>query len=77
MLKASVFWARAGGKERSGAASGERARIVVRRGADRGVESIPHSSDAPVAQLDRALASEAKGREFEPHQAHHCPFFVS
>ena len=26
---------------------------------------------APVAQLDRALASEAKGREFEPHQAHH------
>jgi len=25
---------------------------------------------APVAQLDRALASEARGREFEPHQAH-------
>lgn len=24
-----------------------------------------------VAQLDRALASEAKGREFESHLAHH------
>ncbi len=26
---------------------------------------------APVAQLDRALASGAKGCEFDPRQAHH------
>lgn len=26
---------------------------------------------APVAQMDRALASEAKGREFDPHRARH------
>lgn len=25
----------------------------------------------PVAQLDRVLASEAEGCEFEPHRAHH------
>jgi hypothetical protein len=31
---------------------------------------------APVAQMDRALASEAKGREFDPHRARHvtCGF---
>jgi len=39
-------------------------------GSDRSVEITP-LSHAPVAQLDRALASEARGREFEPHQAHH------
>ncbi len=29
---------------------------------------------APVAQLDRVLASEAKGRGFESHLAHHNDF---
>ncbi len=28
---------------------------------------------APVAQLDRALASEARGREFESRRAHQFP----
>ena len=36
---------------------------------------IPHSEfrigNAPVAQLDRALASEAKGRGSESRRAHH------
>ena len=35
---------------------------------------VPH--DAPVAQLDRACASEAQGRVFESLRAHHfktCP----
>ena len=58
-------------KERSGVVSGERARIVVRCGFGPQRRNQTHSSCAPVAQLDRALASEAKGREFEPHQAHH------
>jgi hypothetical protein len=26
---------------------------------------------APVAQMDRASASEAEGREFDPHRARH------
>jgi hypothetical protein len=30
---------------------------------------------APVAQLDRALASEARGREFESPRAHHSFVF--
>ena len=29
--------------------------------------------NAPVAQLDRALASGAKGREFESRRARHSP----
>ena len=35
--------------------------------------SIPigHPNVAPVAQLDRALASEAKGRRFDSCRAHH------
>jgi hypothetical protein len=41
------------------------------------LESVgPH--DAPVAQLDRACASEAQGRVFESLRAHHfkrCPLF--
>ncbi len=32
-------------------------------------ECVGH--DAPVAQLDRALASEAKGRRFDSCRAHH------
>ncbi len=31
----------------------------------------PQDSRAPVAQLDRALASEAKGQRFESSRAHH------
>jgi hypothetical protein len=31
--------------------------------------AVPH--DAPVAQLDRACASEAQGRVFESLRAHH------
>ena len=29
------------------------------------------TSNAPVAQLDRVLVSETKGREFESRRAHH------
>ncbi len=32
---------------------------------------------APVAQLDRVFASDAKGRAFEPHQAYQSPCFLS
>ena len=32
---------------------------------------IPWRVDAPVAQLDRALPSEGKGREFESRRARH------
>ena len=34
---------------------------------------VPH--DAPVAQLDRACASEAQGRVFESLRAHHSSVF--
>ena len=34
---------------------------------------IPLSAAAPVAQLDRASASEAEGYRFEPGRAHHHP----
>ena len=62
--------------------------IPARRRLDSGGESAYLSkSCAPVAQLDRALASGAKGREFESRRAHHnkskdldvknpSPFFV-
>ena len=41
--------------------------------------SIPigHPNVAPVAQLDRALASEAKGRRFDSCRAHHLALFGS
>jgi hypothetical protein len=32
--------------------------------------SIANPTDAPVAQLDRVFASEAKGRAFESRRAH-------
>ena len=35
------------------------------------VKDNPELVNAPVAQLDRVLASEAKGREFESRQARH------
>ncbi len=34
-------------------------------------------SAAPVAQLDRALASGARGCEFDPRQAHHSLLAMS
>jgi hypothetical protein len=35
---------------------------------------VPH--DAPVAQLDRACASEAQGRAFESPRARHFKYFM-
>jgi hypothetical protein len=37
--------------------------------------SSDHAKAAPVAQLDRALASEAKGQRFESSRAHHSIAF--
>ena len=38
---------------------------------------MSYSSSGRVAQLDRALASEAKGRGFESRLAHQCRTFSS
>ena len=35
------------------------------------VENLQHRGHAPVAQMDRAFASGAKGRRFESCQAYH------
>jgi hypothetical protein len=35
------------------------------------VQNVQHSGHAPVAQMDRAFASGAKGRRFESCQAYH------
>ena len=40
----------------------------------RGESAYQDKSCAPVAQLDRALASGAKGRAFESRRAHHKEF---
>ena len=37
--------------------------------------SLAKRNSAPVAQMDRATASEAVGREFDPHRARH--FYIN
>jgi hypothetical protein len=39
--------------------------------------AVPRAHDAPVAQLDRALPSEGKGREFESRRVRHFPLPLS
>ena len=48
--------------------------LTVKRAADR-PRSVLGLSHAPVAQLDRAAASEAVGQKFESSRAHHSPTF--
>jgi hypothetical protein len=38
---------------------------------------VPDHEPAPVAQLDRALPSEGRGREFESRRVRHVQSFVS
>ena len=48
--------------------------LVLRRCEKQSKLELAVFAIAPVAQLDRACASEAQGRRFEPARAHH--FFV-